>query len=1352
MATGGVPLLPSKEKTNFLRLVALIIDGGTLSLKTQFDAKFPPQTLSQDLQAHGNYLILLQLKNKKHLTQAQFNLLFPPNPLVVTKSSDFDVSLFTCLIQNLPAFQQQNSPIWKRHGPPAPTDISLAADVKRLRILRNYVSHPASAELSDQEFQDKWKEASDVIQRLCVSIPGIQNYLANFLQLSIDPEKEQDYIDRLKQYEEFDTHLEKNEKLLKEAQDDLKKTTQSVLSHETDIKSLRTDVDDVSTDLKTCKKDIEQSVVFTKTLADDLETQKKTTAAIQDEQEKRSKMSSEFKAIVSRSTMFFEEKERNEYIETTTSLKAREKLDENKIVILSGHPGEGKTTMAKQLLVTQFPPSRCINLREPSDWKHLDLSLNLFDAVLIDDIFGSGVLDESLVKKWERKLNDLSTAIKEKGIKVVITSRHYILEETKQLFRSLPLFKKENIQLLSSSNLSEGEKIDILKSHLKAEERDVDEGDILLCVYQHSSVFEQLLFGTNDFLFGFPECVNLFARQDEFFEEGPAFFSRPNSFMKNCIHQLYRDEEKFLALIIIWANDSQTLKKSELDESQLSHRLKRISQKFQFKLKGKLIKRLRKSLDYHVDGLLHFSKETGLYSFSHNVICDMVGLVIAEENPDEVLEFCTRGFILTYVTTQSTNDEFKFHIDKYLFDDLANRFVGLMMEEHSVEGILECGTSLLALHRGGKMKNTVMPKFTIDFSIIKHESFKNEAFVDKFLKNLREKGYLENMFSHEIMEMSGFFLRYGIKIDQQRYFLLSYAVFIGAELFAEKLVTRQLLDETELTDKEKTMEYTMSLLFAVHHQSYKLVKVLTEQNAMLTEEALYIAAHKADMDILTFLLKRGNRKKIDNIQILNGNNALIIAAKKGFFGAVQCFIDCGYDLMARNKDGLSALDKAIAYKHEDVCELLINANVPLNKSTQKFKRTPLHTAVDLGLFAATKTLLVKGAKVKTKDHKGFYPIHSAALNGHYNIVTLLLERDPTQAGILTKTYGKKSVMKGKTVFHIALFKKDFRLLQVLLMTKADPNVRDLYGQTLFLEALLAGQKKFINMLKDVVDLSVPDKNGFTPLHVAVYKGYSVLAQFLCSAPSVNVNAKDRYGKTPLHVAAIKGFSEIFITLVDHKADWRMVTKRGDTVMHLAVRHRDKQSPLQQSLIDFLSGSITGRLNVQNDDDDNDSSDDEDEVQQQDGDLRDNAIININSGQDHHDEHVSRDVIYERRTIRESGVNEDDAITEMNNSDATLMVSDRSETSERENEDEPTRESPEETINQDNSEQSVASADPIVTTHGQNVMNILKRTKSKNSDYNLIISILADIDRDFVQKGLGNKYGERIVVSYHTCET
>ena len=139
----------SKERTNYLRLAALVIDGGKTALKLQFDDKFPPNTLSQDLRAPGNFQILQRLGNpprgkRRILLQDQFDILFPhlatPPSTKNVDSNEFDVTLLACLIQNLPAFYQTANPVWTQKGYPAYGDYSLGADVKRLRLKRNEVS------------------------------------------------------------------------------------------------------------------------------------------------------------------------------------------------------------------------------------------------------------------------------------------------------------------------------------------------------------------------------------------------------------------------------------------------------------------------------------------------------------------------------------------------------------------------------------------------------------------------------------------------------------------------------------------------------------------------------------------------------------------------------------------------------------------------------------------------------------------------------------------------------------------------------------------------------------------------------------------------------------------------------------------------------------------------------------------------------------------------------------------------------------------------------------------------------------------------------------------------------------
>ena len=126
----------AEQRAKFLRLAALVIDGGALALKTQFDGVFPPHSLTQDLQT--NKKILKNLGRGRVLKRAQLDLLLPAPP-VNADSSTFDVCLFACLIQNLPAFGQQNSPVWGLKGLPPSIDKSLAADVQRLRFIRNQV-------------------------------------------------------------------------------------------------------------------------------------------------------------------------------------------------------------------------------------------------------------------------------------------------------------------------------------------------------------------------------------------------------------------------------------------------------------------------------------------------------------------------------------------------------------------------------------------------------------------------------------------------------------------------------------------------------------------------------------------------------------------------------------------------------------------------------------------------------------------------------------------------------------------------------------------------------------------------------------------------------------------------------------------------------------------------------------------------------------------------------------------------------------------------------------------------------------------------------------------------------------
>ncbi|XP_053375335.1 serine/threonine-protein phosphatase 6 regulatory ankyrin repeat subunit B-like [Mercenaria mercenaria] len=271
-------------------------------------------------------------------------------------------------------------------------------------------------------------------------------------------------------------------------------------------------------------------------------------------------------------------------------------------------------------------------------------------------------------------------------------------------------------------------------------------------------------------------------------------------------------------------------------------------------------------------------------------------------------------------------------------------------------------------------------------------------------------------------------------------------------------------------------------------------------------------------------------------------------------------LNSGADTGVQNTAKMTALHKAILYKHEDVIEMLFEAGAPLNIKGGKFKRTPLHLAVDLENMELVKLLLRKHASLTVKDHRGHYPIHIAAIRGNVEILRELYAADRTQDKLRISSYGTKSVIKGMSLFHVAVWKKNEELLNALIDLRADPNVQDFYGQTPLFFAIMKKQEDCIRKLLEYerTNKRKPQKQGFTPLHAAIHKNLDEIAKQL--ARYSDVNARDKYGRTPLHAACEKAKLQLIRTLlVQYGADPRIITKRGDTVYHILRRSKKKLS-------------------------------------------------------------------------------------------------------------------------------------------------------------------------------------------------
>jgi len=288
------------------------------------------------------------------------------------------------------------------------------------------------------------------------------------------------------------------------------------------------------------------------------------------------------------------------FVKTNTYNEARETLAENHIVILTGHPGEGKTAMAANLaLEGGVRPENCVKLESARDWEDVNWFLRCFTTVIIDDIFGGVSLDHERLKDWKRVLNDIEQRAKEKELKVIFTSRRYIIEEAKEDMDKITMFNKNNVHL-DSRYLTANEMKQILNAILERNDvkEDVDLDD---CVAKARGVFNFHLGEREEIVFGFPECAVLFATETLIIH-GPDFFKRPERHFKGYIEQLYKSKDieqfyKFVALVVVWAQKDQKINETDLKNTkEVSAHVQYVADCFRIEIDHKFIEILKCSL------------------------------------------------------------------------------------------------------------------------------------------------------------------------------------------------------------------------------------------------------------------------------------------------------------------------------------------------------------------------------------------------------------------------------------------------------------------------------------------------------------------------------------------------------------------------------------------------------------------------------------------------------------------------------------------------------------------------------------------------------------------------------------
>jgi ankyrin repeat protein len=196
---------------------------------------------------------------------------------------------------------------------------------------------------------------------------------------------------------------------------------------------------------------------------------------------------------------------------------------------------------------------------------------------------------------------------------------------------------------------------------------------------------------------------------------------------------------------------------------------------------------------------------------------------------------------------------------------------------------------------------------------------------------------------------------------------------------------------------------------------------------------------------------------------------------------------------------------------------------------------PLYSMAEKGDVKSVKILMASGANIAAKDDKyGWTALHWAAMNGHKDVVTLLLDRDPNMVAAKDKNYGR-------TPLHLAVMKgmKGHEDVVALLLDRMDPNMvaaKDWFGvRTALHYAALNGRRDAVALLleRNLNMVTAEDDLRQTVLHCAAMRGHKDVVALLLDRidPSMVAAKDDKYlGRTALEWAVMKGHKDVVALL------------------------------------------------------------------------------------------------------------------------------------------------------------------------------------------------------------------------------
>ncbi|XP_069362250.1 ankyrin repeat and SAM domain-containing protein 1A-like isoform X6 [Maniola hyperantus] len=235
--------------------------------------------------------------------------------------------------------------------------------------------------------------------------------------------------------------------------------------------------------------------------------------------------------------------------------------------------------------------------------------------------------------------------------------------------------------------------------------------------------------------------------------------------------------------------------------------------------------------------------------------------------------------------------------------------------------------------------------------------------------------------------------------------------------------------------------------------------------------------------------------------------------------------------------------------------------------------TPLHHACLNGHTEVVRLLLSAGASPSVVDKTGASPLHLAAWKGDSAIVTMLLAHNPpVNIDLVTANQETPLIMAAQYGSVNVVAQLVDRGADVTLRNVKDESALDLaaqYGRLPTVKHLLATHPTLVHHYK------YPNwrvhKFSSTPLHRAAKNGHVEVVQLLLAA-GIDPNIRTNSG-TPLHEAACFGKASVVRILLEAGADLNEVDGRDKTVEELLADYSEEATRrVRRAIREFKNSS------------------------------------------------------------------------------------------------------------------------------------------------------------------------------------